>query len=135
MLRLLKNIIKNIVNVFCLLPAVDFRLDDVGLSFVKNSISAVETRGELQTNGIMEILKSSVRGIIRFFIWLNIQEEGDTGEQRRCSVLIYAQGGSLSPVLKPKGVEPLLQAAQIIPLPFLALELSSYSLAFLIPFV
>lgn len=29
-------------------PAVDAQLDDVGLSFMKNSISAIETRGELQ---------------------------------------------------------------------------------------
>lgn len=28
-------------------PAVDAQLDDVGLSFVKNSISAIEKRGEL----------------------------------------------------------------------------------------
>lgn len=31
----------------CCFPAVDAQLDDVGLSFVKTSISAIETRGEL----------------------------------------------------------------------------------------
>lgn len=29
-------------------PAVDAQLDEVGVSFMKNSISAIETRGELQ---------------------------------------------------------------------------------------
>lgn len=29
------------------LPVVDAQLDDVGFSFVKNSISAIEKRGEL----------------------------------------------------------------------------------------
>lgn len=34
-------------NIFFSPTAVDAQLDDVGLSFVKNSISAIETRGEL----------------------------------------------------------------------------------------
>lgn len=33
---------------FLLPPAVDAQLDDVGFNFVKNSISAIENRGELQ---------------------------------------------------------------------------------------
>lgn len=40
------------ISIFFLTPAVDAQLDSVGFSFVKNSINAIETRGELKINYI-----------------------------------------------------------------------------------
>lgn len=40
-------------NFFFLTSAVDAQLDSVGFSFVKNSINAIETRGELKINYIL----------------------------------------------------------------------------------
>jgi len=49
-------------------PAVDAQLDEVGLSLLKNSISAIETRGELVMQSFVDKWKSSVQRVARCFI-------------------------------------------------------------------
>lgn len=51
---------------FFLTTAVDAQLDDVGLSFLKNSINAIETRGELRVN---DFIGPGFRLHFLFFWW------------------------------------------------------------------
>lgn len=44
---------------FSRITAVDAQLDDVGLSFLKNSINAIETRGELRVYALVFIYRDS----------------------------------------------------------------------------
>lgn len=49
-----------------LTSAVDAQLDDVGLSFLKNSINAIETRGELRLNDIIGPQVAVFSGLVFF---------------------------------------------------------------------
>lgn len=79
---------------FCLLSTtVDAQMDDVGLDFVKNSISAIEKRGKFKTYHYLTYNQ------ITFSSFKFLRE---VSQGRGCNVTIWTQGGGLAPLLKHK---------------------------------